>query len=327
MVTPQRIHAFKELSGGLMPRRDNGTRWNSWYEMLDRAIRLKAALVQTVHNEDALAKDSLSSTDWRTLSQIRDFLQGFYDTTKATEGRQATLDQVLPSLNFIVLKFERALFTYRDHPFMKSSLHTGWTKALKYWNKTDRAPPYIAAIALNPTIKWTYFDKWEEEWRPHMKEQMRLFWETTYRSTNVTAPQPVERQLNTNNEYLQYLEDLRATPNNGADELERFLYAEPLVLPSSDTALDWWLKKEQRERLPDLSKMAINIFSIPAMSSEPERVFSGAKHTITEQRMSLKIDTIELLECLKSWFRIEVFTEEDLHEIVATEQEVVDSMD
>jgi len=73
--------------------------------------------------------------------------------------------------------------------------------------------------------------------------------------------------------------------------------------------------------------MAINIFSIPAMSSEPERVFSGAKHTITEQRMSLKIDTIELLECLKSWFRIEVFTEEDLHEIVATEQEVVDSMD
>jgi len=99
------------------------------------------------------------------------------------------------------------------------------------------------------------------------------------------------------------------------------------VLPSSNTALDWWLKKEQRERLPDLSKMAINIFSIPAMSSEPERVFSGAKHTITEQRMSLKIDTIELLECLKSWFRIEVFTEEDLHEIVATEQEVVDSID
>ncbi len=74
MITPQRIHTFKELSGGLMPRRDNGTRWNLWYEMLDRAIRLKAALVQTVHNEEALAKDTLSATDWRTLSQIRNFL-------------------------------------------------------------------------------------------------------------------------------------------------------------------------------------------------------------------------------------------------------------
>ncbi len=28
MITPQRIYTFKELSGGLMPRRDNSTRWN-----------------------------------------------------------------------------------------------------------------------------------------------------------------------------------------------------------------------------------------------------------------------------------------------------------
>jgi len=48
------------------------------------------------------------------------------------------------------------------------------------------------------------------------------------------------------------------------------------------------------------------------MSSEPERVFLGAKHTISEQRWSLEIETIELLECLKLWFRIGVFTEEDL---------------
>jgi len=105
----------------------------------------------------------------------------------------------------MVFKFERALITYRDDPFMKSSLHAGLTKALKYWNKTDRSPAYIAAIALNPTVKWTYFDKWEEAWRPHIKEQLRLFWETTYRSTNALSPQPVERVLTTNNEYLQYL--------------------------------------------------------------------------------------------------------------------------
>jgi len=123
------------------------------------------------------------------------------------------------------------------------------------------------------------------------------------------------------------LQDLRATPTTGADELERFLYAEPLVLPSSDTALDWWLKREQRERLPELSRMAIDIFSIPAISSEPERVFSGAKHTITDQRMSLKSETIELLECLKSWFRIDIFTEEDLHAIIAAEQEVENAID
>ena len=65
--------------------------------------------------------------------------------------------------------------------------------------------------------------------------------------------------------------------------------------------------------------MAIDIYSIPAMSSEPERVFSGAKHTVSDQRNSLKADTIEILECLKSWFRTGIYTQQDLHAIVAAE--------
>ena len=62
--------------------------------------------------------------------------------------------------------------------------------------------------------------------------------------------------------------------------------------------------------------MAIDIHSIPSMSAEPERVFSRSKHTISDQLNSLKSKTIELLECLKSRFRLGVFTEQDLHAIV-----------
>ena len=62
--------------------------------------------------------------------------------------------------------------------------------------------------------------------------------------------------------------------------------------------------------------MAVDIYSIPPMSAEPERVFSGTKHTITEQRNSLQIESIEVLQCLKSWFRIGIFTGEELHEII-----------
>ncbi|MCJ1469131.1 Phospholipase C [Pseudocyphellaria aurata] len=62
--------------------------------------------------------------------------------------------------------------------------------------------------------------------------------------------------------------------------------------------------------------MAVDIPSIPAMSPEPERVFPGAKLTVSDQRNSLEGETIELLECLKSWFRLGLFTEEDLHAVV-----------
>ena len=56
------------------------------------------------------------------------------------------------------------------------------------------------------------------------------------------------------------------------------------------------------------------------MLSEPERIFSGTKYTITSQRYRLKIDTIELLECLKLWFRIGIFTQEDLYNIIEIQE-------
>ena len=108
-----------------MPRRDNSTRWNSWYEMIDRAIRhLKTLILQTVHEEPSLTNNSLSHSNWLILTNIRDFLQAFYDTTKATKGRRASLDLVLPSLDFLVTKFEEAKETYADHSnlFIRSSL-------------------------------------------------------------------------------------------------------------------------------------------------------------------------------------------------------------
>ena len=63
----------------------------------------------------------------------------------------------------------------------------------------------------------------------------------------------------------------------------------------------WWFDSERQKEYPILSKWAINIHSIPAMSAEPERVFSGTKRTISDSRHSLGSDTIQALECLRSW--------------------------
>ena len=43
---------------------------------------------------------------------------------------------------------------------------------------------------------------------------------------------------------------------------------------------------------------------------------TGAKHTVSDQWNSLKVDTIEILECLESRFRMGIYTEQDLHAIV-----------
>ena len=45
------------------------------------------------------------------------------------------------------------------------------------------------------------------------------------------------------------------------------------------------------------------------------------EHTVSAERASLKSTTIELLECLKSWFRLGIFMEQDLHAIIGTMEE------
>ena len=59
---------------------------------------------------------------------------------------------------------------------------------------------------------------------------------------------------------------------------------------------------KRKKSYPALSVMALDVLSIPAMSAEPERLFSGAKITITDRRNRLGIESIEATECLKSWF-------------------------
>jgi len=49
--------------------------------------------------------------------------------------------------------------------------------------------------------------------------------------------------------------------------------------------------------------MAVDILSIPAMSDEPERIFSGGRRTVSWERMRLGEQTIQAAECLKSWVR------------------------
>ena len=53
--------------------------------------------------------------------------------------------------------------------------------------------------------------------------------------------------------------------------------------------------------------MAIDILTIPAMSDEPERVFSGAKITLQGRRTTLGMELLRALEQIKSWNKLKDF--------------------
>jgi hypothetical protein len=303
--SPQRLQAFRKHSNGCGLKRDNETRWNSWYNMLEWVLRedIQRALETFCLQHKDVANDRLSYDDWDNLKNICQFLQAFYDATKATEGRLVTVDSILPTMDFLLEHFENGIKTYANDKYMLPCIKSGWAKLDEYYSKTDRTPVYIAAIVLCPRWKWEYFQQlWPIDWVNEARQKMKIFWETHYKSTSFIVPGSHSKSIfeSTVNQFEAWMKQ-RQTFIMDVDEYERYI-AQP-VLPDITDARTWWMEGWQRKIYPNLSMMAIDLLSIPAMSAEPERLFSGAKITITDRRNRLSGESINATECLKSWSR------------------------
>lgn len=81
--------------------------------------------------------------------------------------------------------------------------------------------------------------------------------------------------------------------SSSEDEYKRYCAAE------CTTDVDpraWWLETTQQINYPHLSMLALDILSIPAMSADPERLFSSAKILISDLRNKLGMNIIESFE-------------------------------
>lgn len=301
----QRIQEFLSLSGNKHLSRDNSTRWNSWYKMISSAIPLSDAIDIFFHRRPESTLDKLQPEDWTHLQKMQDFLVFFNDATISSEGRTDTLECVLPTMDFLLECFEEWKKTHALDPFIGPCCNAGWKKLEKYYALTDRSPAYIAAMVLCPAQKWQYIEEqWDENWLEDCQKKMRAFWEKEYKSTgsldlHLAAP----KAPSTGNRFQQWeqVKQCRRPQLPSLDEYDR--YCQSSILPEVKDARAWWLEPTQQKTYPNLYRMALDILSIPAMSAEPERLFSSCKISITDRRNQLGIESIEAIECLKSWFR------------------------
>jgi hypothetical protein len=64
---------------------------------------------------------------------------------------------------------------------------------------------------------------------------------------------------------------------------------------------EWWQEMTQRKVDPNLSRIALDLLSITAMSAEVEQLFSSCKIAITERCNRIGMAVVEAIECLQSW--------------------------
>ena len=313
-ASPQRLQAFKKLSHGRHPLRDNKTRWNSWEKMI-RAATTSPVFdgIQSYfqhHSVPEIESDQLTDTDWETLRKIHSFLYDLTNTTNALQSNQSTLDYVLPAMDFILGRFEKIKEDYNSDEILGPMANSGWRKMDKYYNRTDESPAYIAALVLNPEFKWDYIQsQWRSDWIPKAKKTMTDYWQKEYKPTVPSITTLTEPTTLVGNSYTDWRRTIAAKPDID-DEYTHYINTAVVVCKD---ARSWWMEPTQQSNYPNLSIMALDILSIPSMSAEPERLFSGTKLLISDRRIRLGADLIEAFSCLKSWYKLKSWDEVDIN--------------
>ena len=324
----------------LMVVQDNATRWNSAYHMIERALQKRTNIdkfiERTLYEKESVIanEDCLTDEDWLVLTKTKDILKPFSDQTKrlqsrASDGTHGAAWEAYPSCEFllqhILAKKQEYEHDYEpdDDPenaeevtwhrkHIRTCINNCWGKLDEYYQLLDDLPVYSAALALNPGQKLAFIEtRWAHKpgWIRDAKKKIKKDWETLWKgrqtAATTTIPNPIhsikypssshcepdafEQFLNPPNFYTNQ-------PTSSIDEYDEYL---KIRAAKCEEPLAWWAGR--REEWPNLFRMAMDILSIPLMSSECERIFSSAGWTLSDRRSGLKEDIIEATTCLRGW--------------------------
>lgn len=302
------IHSDKwRVDVGLNLGIDNATRWSSWYKVLHNAIKKKSQIIEFLVNHDQeLADIMLTSSDWELLNKTHDFLEPFASATLYAEGNCSSVSQSLILMDALLLHYEEAKKKHEDDPRMLKAIEMGWFVLAKYYSKTEDTPVYAAALLLDPSRKLAYMKKnWHPSWHETAITGARDIWRTEYQAIEVPIQsEPIVLSSKRDNQLerlFQRAEVNQTAMDTNKDDLDAFINGKPIRFEG--TPLQWWCRLEQRTQYPRLSQMAIDIFSIPSESAEPERAFSGARRTASWDRLKMSCQNLERVECIGNWLR------------------------
>jgi hypothetical protein len=214
---------------------------------------------------------------------------GGVDETRAQE-QTAGSDEAVSDAEAPYLTFEH---------YFGTNINAGWQKLRYYYELTDRTPIYRAAVFLHPHMKWLWFEKrWETNplWIVAAHEVVNDLWQQ-YKDTGIT---PIPTAIDDDEDWLN-------TPDPAAvDQLWLYEHEPRPEIYTHDSPIPYWISK--LPVWPQLARMALDVFSTPPMSDEPERVFSIAGNLLSPRRRTMKGESVEQLLCLRSWARSKIIT-------------------
>ncbi|KAI8401739.1 hypothetical protein FOFC_18608 [Fusarium oxysporum] len=273
---------------------DNATRWNSSEAMMERGYQLRNPLDSLVQAE---------VTEWDHIDT---------DTYSQTIGKYGAIWEVLLTMEWLLQHLEDSKLQHEhdEEPYLRIGCNLGWMKLDKYYTLTEDSPVYLASLVLHPAFRWPSVEsQWADhpDWLERGKIAVRELWEEYQKlpiEQDTIPEQPTAARKTTDLDDFMASARKLSTQRAPSAPPTRDEYAEWLSTSDPgdclvDNPIQYWLLR--RRQYPRLSRMAIDLFSVPAMSSEPERIFSLAGQMVTPPRKRLQADIVGAARCISSW--------------------------
>lgn len=281
----------------LVPVIDVATRWDSTFDMIERAIYLKAQIGVMCSKEKNLKKLLITEREWSELSTLRTLLKKFRRSTKfMSMERHPTICAYLPTFEWIVQSVESFI---RDNPGpLASAADAGLLKLKKYeeeFQLSECKTIYIG-VFLNPALKLNYF-KEHGYTKAQIKDIQKVICEELEKNYGSEISDTGDNE-DEPDEFLSHMYK-RSRSSREPKEFQKYLN-HPLSNAKVDLLAYW---RSQKDEFPKLSKMAQDYLSVQGGSVPVERDFSMGTHLVNPKRCSLHPQTIRACMCLKSWFK------------------------
>jgi hypothetical protein len=279
-----------------------------------------------------LRNDVLDADDWRVLAETMAILEKFMLLTKRAEGTDSEgdrgiLSDYMTTLNSLIghvrghrddidMRTADVANASASDLHLKTCIVNCWTKLDEYFTILNYTPAHYASVVIVPHMKWKYFEHtwrdakdWKdaknpESWLPGGKKALETLWDK-YRDLPFETPSIAGNKRRRSGSPSDFE---RATnmaliygDDDEEDQLASWIRQKPFALDCDDTLLAYWLRQLKDRTTHRLARMALDMTSVPAMSSEYERVFSQSKLLITGQCNRLQADIIEATQCLRMW--------------------------
>lgn len=280
------------------------------------------------------AEAKITDHEWDVLKLMTEILSFYEEALRTLEGdgtrrrrkggwirSYGNIWDALPTFEWLLERLEE--FKARagelpDSRYIVVNLNAAWDKLNEYYSKLDETPVYYAAVALHPSMRWDYFEKeWEEhpDWVEKAKGMVQCLWDEEYRFLEIPSKpgsqQPKQPKLQRNSlaAHLYRKRNKGNTTDSDSpsprrsgdtfDEYKQWYAGHPE--DNIDDPIQYWINLAAQ--YPRLSRMALDILTVQAMSAECERLFSAAGRMVTALRNRLDAKIIELCQVLRSWHR------------------------